>query len=205
VQTAFDGQANRWDTEYRVRRARTIASEIEKRGKLGKGQAVIDFGCGTGLISFNLLDAIGSIAFVDSSREMLEAVRGKVHASKIEDRARLENDIFSKSLEASPYDCVYSSMALHHVRDLDGLAKRFGELLKPKGEVCIVDLMPDDGSFHKNEAGFDGYNGFDPAWLSGLFEKQGFVERYRDVFFSDMRQIGGSAVPYSLFILVMTK
>lgn len=203
--TAFDGQANQWDTEYRVRRARTIASEIKKRARLGKGEAIIDFGCGTGLISFNLLDAVGRIAFVDNSREMLEAVRDKAHASKIEERARFENDIFVKSLETSSYDCVYSSMALHHVRGLEGLARRFGELLKPNGKVCIVDLMPDDGSFHKNEAGFDGYNGFDPAWLSGLFEKQGFIERYRNVFFSDMRQIGGSAVAYSLFILVMTK
>jgi SAM-dependent methyltransferase len=136
---------------------------------------------------------------------MLEAVRDKVHASKIEDRARLEDDIFSKSLEASSYDCVYSSMALHHVRDLDSLARRFGELLKPNGKACIVDLMPDDGSFHKSEAGFDGYNGFDPSWLSALFGRQGFVEGYRGVFFGDTRQIGGSAVAYSLFILVMTK
>jgi len=28
VQTSFDGQANRWDTEYRVGRAKTIAYSL---------------------------------------------------------------------------------------------------------------------------------------------------------------------------------
>jgi ubiquinone/menaquinone biosynthesis C-methylase UbiE len=199
----FDHQAQNWDTAYRVERASAISEEIKKRVHFSPNDSVLEFGCGTGLISFNIIESVASLTLVDNSEGMLSVVKEKIRDLAPGKPVTLGDDIFSKNLPLAAFDCIYTSMVLHHINNIQETGKQFSRLLKENGVLCIVDLAPDDGSFHGADPDFDGHNGFDPEELSKEFEQYGFSEHYRAVFYSNTKEIWGRNVPYSLFILVM--
>lgn len=201
----FDLRANVWDTEYRIERAKSIAAEIRRRVPFTGDDKAMDFGCGTGLISFSLLDAAKDITFIDNSQGMLQVLREKLKDLPGANNYVVSEDLFAKEHAEATFDCIYTSMVLHHVTDLESVARRFHALLKKRGTLCIVDMTSDDGSYHREEKDFDGHNGFDPEALSRTFVNHGFVERYRNVFLDDTRMVHDRPVAYSLFILTMTK
>jgi ubiquinone/menaquinone biosynthesis C-methylase UbiE len=203
LKNKFDLIAGQWDTPYRINRSKLISNKIREYADFTTGHKVLDYGCGTGLISFNLVKHVGNITFVDSSEEMLSAAKEKV--KYVENKYVFVNDIFTDSLESGTYDCIYTSMVLHHIKDMRSLVIKFQQLLKRNGKLCIVDLTPDDGSFHSDEPDFDGHNGFNPEELSEFFCRYGFQEEKREVFFSDTREKNGRKIDYSLFIVKLKK
>lgn len=67
---SFNDYAKTWDTDERINRAKIIAQEISNSIEFGKNYSAMEFGCGTGLISFNLHDKFEGITLVDSSKGM---------------------------------------------------------------------------------------------------------------------------------------
>jgi hypothetical protein len=66
-------------------------------------------------------------------------------------------------------------MALHHIIDTRNTLKNLYEMLVSDGYLCIVELVEDDGSFHKLEKDFNGHNGFNQDKLKSLLEELGFI------------------------------
>ncbi|HEX9062288.1 MAG TPA: hypothetical protein VF941_19125 [Clostridia bacterium] len=66
-------------------------------------------------------------------------------------------------------------------------------------------MTQDDGSFHKEEKDFKGYNGFDQDYLKGLLKRLGFKNVSSHIFYSDKKLIDGVGVDYSLFIMTGKK
>ena len=69
--------AQSFDTDYRIKRATIIGKEIGKRINLFEKTNVLEFGCGTGLITTTLINKISNIALVDSSEGMLNQLQIK--------------------------------------------------------------------------------------------------------------------------------
>lgn len=201
----FDDEAKEWDTPYRAKRAEAIAAEINKQVKFSSTDNVLEFGCGTALVSSSLINYIGSLSLMDNSTGMLEVAQAKIKAIAPQKLAAAASDLFSPLLPDGSFDGIYTSMVLHHVLDIADVGQRFYQLLKPGGKLCIVDLNPDDGSFHADDGGFDGHNGFDPKALAQEFTGFGFTCDYCDTFYTSVKKAPGRDVPYSLFILVMKK
>jgi ubiquinone/menaquinone biosynthesis C-methylase UbiE len=114
-------------------------------------------------------------------------------------------DLIDTGIIENSSDLIMSSMVFHHIKDIKGTGAKLYNLLKQGKKLCIVELISDDGSFHENEKDFDGYNGFDPIWLSDQFKESGFKYKEHEIFFSDLRQNGNKEFKYSLFILIMEK
>jgi hypothetical protein len=74
--------------------------------------------------------------------------------------------------------------------------------LKPNGILCLVDLDLEDGSFHADEIGFDGHNGFDQETLKQLFIELGFNHAESHTFFRAEKKRSCGVIPYSLFLAV---
>ena len=203
MNSPFDESAHEWDTDYRIKRAKLISDEMRKVIQFDEEDSIIDFGAGTGLIGLSFLQDVRDILLIEQSQEMRLVMKNKIQGLESKGRIRVGEDIFDPGL--APVDTIVSSMVLHHNKDLERLGNRFFDLLNPLGKLCIVDLMPDDGSFHENERSFDGYDGFDPDWLKDVFLKAGFVFEHKNVFFSDTKKGKGKQVDYSLFILIMKK
>jgi ubiquinone/menaquinone biosynthesis C-methylase UbiE len=215
----FDAAAAGWDTDRRTKRARIIADRIAGAiGADGRMRA-LEFGCGTGLVSFFLKDRLGRITLVDTSRGMIEVLEQKIREARIGNMTALQMDINAchalegaapesagrEGLPDEEFDAVYTSMALHHVREIDPALRALYKSIRKNGRLCIVDLMEEDGSFHKEDKDFDGHNGFNPEQLKSVLEKLGFTGVASEVFYNDIRVIEDRKIPYSLFIMTGTK
>jgi len=205
MNNSFDLMAQSFDTDYRIRRANIVANEITKRINLLQKDRILEFGCGTGLVTVNLINGFNNISLVDSSEGMLNQLKHKLSTIATNAEINIFNDIFANEIKPNTYNLIYSSMVLHHIKRIDLFGKRFNELLCTNGTLCIIDLLPVDKAYHINEPDFDGYHGFIPEWIINIFEEQGFKKEIYDVIYNDSKVINNKRIDYSLFILIMNK
>lgn len=152
---AFDIDSLTWDSERRKNRAKLIAEEISKSIQEEKQYTALEFGCGTGLLSFCLSDKFEMITLVDTSKGMIDVLNSKIENCKINNMKSYQIDVNKNHiLPHNSYDIIYTSMALHHIIDTETTIRNLYKLLKKDGHLCIVELDEDDGSFHKEEKDF---------------------------------------------------
>jgi 2-polyprenyl-3-methyl-5-hydroxy-6-metoxy-1,4-benzoquinol methylase len=198
---SFDDYAKTWDTDLRINRAKIIAGEISKVIPLNKTLSVMEFGCGTGLISFNLQDKFKQITMVDASKGMINILNSKIEQYKVNNMKARHLDITTNDTIKEKFDIIYNSMVLHHIKDTADIIKRFYNMMNKDGYLCIVDLDEEDGSFHKNELNFDGHNGFNQNDLKQLLIGAGFEEVEVHTFYYDKKRIEDESINYSLFLI----
>jgi cyclopropane fatty-acyl-phospholipid synthase-like methyltransferase len=171
----FDQAAATWDlTERRVALAHAVAEAIAARVPLSKQQSVLDFGCGTGLVTLKLGPRVGAMTGADTSPGMLETLAGKARAQGF------SLNLVPLALDGTtdlggPYDLIVSSMALHHVPDVPGLFHQFERHLRPGGQVALADLDEEDGSFHEGSMGVH-HLGFPRTKIQTWLEAANFQE-----------------------------
>ncbi|WP_315118123.1 class I SAM-dependent methyltransferase [uncultured Clostridium sp.] len=197
----FDDDAKSWDTEERINRAKIIADEISKSIDINENYSAMEFGCGTGLISFNLYDRFKSITLIDSSKGMIDILNSKINKYSVENMFPYHIDIFNENTLNKKFDVIYNSMVLHHIHDTESTIKKLYELLNEDGQLCIVDLDGEDGSFHKEHKNFDGHNGFNQKDLKSILIASGFKDIESNTFFYGEKIIGEEKAKYSLFLM----
>lgn len=171
----FDEAAPTWDAEERrVLLARGVTEAIAARCALSAGLDVLDFGCGTGLVSLGLRPLVRSVTGVDTSRGMLDVLERKVDEQRLDGvRAVLLPRNAPLSLP-DRFHLVVSSMTLHHVDDLASLFVRFRDHLHPGGRVALADLDLEDGTFHEDATDVV-HLGFDRGAIAALLAAAGFA------------------------------
>ncbi|MBN2355259.1 methyltransferase domain-containing protein [candidate division KSB1 bacterium] len=196
----FDGKAGTWDYDpMKIERARVVAEAIAREVPLSHTMRALEYGCGTGLLSFNLNGQLGTITLADNSEGMLAVVRKKIADSGVSRMTPLHLDLAVDSLPPQRFDLIYTLMTLHHVENTDQLLRHFYELLDSPGYLCIIDLYKEDGSFH--DSGFSGHLGFDQKELTAKLKDAGFS----DVRFRKVYTIVRPARSYPLFLMVAEK
>jgi ubiquinone/menaquinone biosynthesis C-methylase UbiE len=201
----FDIEAANWDTAKRIERAKIIANAIEEEIKIESTYNALEFGCGTGLISFNLYSKFKSITLVDTSQGMIDKLKSKIDEFKINNMTACKLDINEQKTYLNKYDIIYTSMVLHHIIDIETTLKSLYDLLNEQGYLCIVDLDEEDGSFHSDEKDFNGHNGFNQKDLSNQLERTGFRDASSKVIYNDVKMIGDKGINYSLFLMKARK
>lgn len=202
---SFDGYAKTWDTDKRIKRAKVVAKEISNSINIDKKYSAMEFGCGTGLVSFNLYDKFKNITLIDSSKGMIDILNSKIEEYQVENMVPYHLDISNEEPLDMKFDVIYNSMVLHHIHDVKAIAKNFYELLNEDGYLCIVDLDEEDGSFHKNYSDYDGHNGFNHEELKQLLSSAGFKDIEAHSFFYDEKIIDNEKIKYSLFLMKARK
>jgi len=170
----FDGAAATWDENPgRVKMAHEVARAIIGTIQPGPAMDVLDFGCGTGLLTLALQPHVRTITAVDSSQGMLDVLDAKIRAQNLANvRTRLV-DLDRGDELPGPFDLVVSSMTFHHIRDTGMLLDRMAEILKPAGRIAIADLDSDEGKFHDTNDGVFHF-GFDRCAMLKSFEAARF-------------------------------
>lgn len=172
----FDPLAATWDDNpARLRLSNRIARSIEDAIELTPRMRVLDYGCGTGLISLRLGDQVGSILAVDSSRGMLAVLEEKIDRQATDNIRTLHMDMDTGANLPGTYDLVICSMTLHHVRQPGLLLRTFFEHTRPGGCICVAELDPDRGWFHGYEQGVF-HHGFDRRLMTDMLEKAGYTK-----------------------------
>jgi 2-polyprenyl-3-methyl-5-hydroxy-6-metoxy-1,4-benzoquinol methylase len=120
----FDDAATTWDDDPgHERRQVSIAQAIKEAVHLSPRMSAVDVGGGTGRLSILLADLVGSVVVTDPSAGMVRVARERIEGAGLGDRLRaVQADLTTDGLDGA-YDVVWSSMALHHVQDLDGLLR----------------------------------------------------------------------------------
>lgn len=196
----FDTKAREWDDNPVFKeRALKIAAAIRQAVPLRRDMHALDYGCGTGLLSFPLKDELGAILLADSSRGMLEVLAAKIAAQGVANMTAVKLDLLADPPPARRFDLIYTAMTLHHVPDTDRILGIFRDLMKPGGYLCVADLDQEDGSFHGVE--IDVHHGFDRADLTRRATQAGFVDvRFQTVFNIAKEQATGTR-DYPVFLM----
>jgi ubiquinone/menaquinone biosynthesis C-methylase UbiE len=170
----FDEVASTWDEEpRRAELASAVAAAVRRSVTLTPDLHVLDFGCGTGLVSLLLQPFVGRLTGADTSEGMLGQFRRKIEAKSLANVETVHLDPAAPRLPDGPFDLVVSSMALHHVEDLAPLFRRFHEVLRPGGVVALADLDREDGTFHDDARGVF-HLGFDRSAIVSSLTGAGF-------------------------------
>lgn len=200
----FDSKARQWDENPVFQeRARKIADGLRGMVPLSATMSALDYGSGSGLLSFPLKDELGHITLSDTSAGMLEVVREKVAAQGVGNMTALQADLSASALPDSRFDLIYSSMTLHHIPDTDAILSAFHAHLNPGGWLGIADLDKEDGSFHGIEV--DVHHGFDRDVLAEKTRQAGFSDvAFRTVFEIEKDKPEGKRA-YPVFLMVARK
>ena len=112
----FKHKSKSWDmNSRRVNNAKSVANMIIKNVKLDSGSTIMDFGAGTGLLSYFIAPYVDTIIAVDSSPSMLEIFDQKSNDFKCNTEI-IEADLSIDKIDKK-FDGIISSMTLHHLED----------------------------------------------------------------------------------------
>jgi ubiquinone/menaquinone biosynthesis C-methylase UbiE len=196
----FDAKARQWDENPVFQeRGRKIAQAIRQAVPLHRDMSVLDYGCGTGLLSFPLKDELGAIVAADSSIGMLGVLAEKIAAQGVTNMTPVKLDLLADPPPAQRFDLICTSMTLHHVPDTNHILHIFHDLLKPGGALCIADLDKEDGSFHGPEV--DVHHGFDRGELSLRAVSAGFADIHFQTVFSIAKEHATGTRDYPVFLM----
>ena len=82
--TNFDERAKDWDSDpMKVERARVVSDAIRNAVTLSREMHALEYGCGTGLLSFALQEDLGQITLADTSQGMLDVLGEKIASSGV--------------------------------------------------------------------------------------------------------------------------
>eukprot|EP00761_Pharyngomonas_kirbyi_P011474 gb/GECH01011499.1/.p1 GENE.gb/GECH01011499.1/~~gb/GECH01011499.1/.p1 ORF type:complete len:251 (+),score=63.90 gb/GECH01011499.1/:1-753(+) len=185
----FDEKAKNWDKEkIRVSIASTGGKTMLDAYPDWNGtERILDFGCGTGVVSFILAPKAGQVVGLDTSEGMIQTLRDKAEkqgmldkvSGVVEDITPSEWEPSSDAVQPGSYDIVVSSLTLHHIHDPALIVKRLANMLKPNGTMMIMDIekTKHSGDFHPahiaHQAGVHHHGGFTRSAMKSMYEDAG--------------------------------
>lgn len=197
VEQHFKRAAERFDSSPISVQLGELAQKLIPELVLDSQQHWLDFGAGTGVLSAPLAQLVQQVTALDTSAAMLE----KLDSKGIANISSLNQDIFHGL--PTQYHGVVSSMALHHVADIPALLTSLHDCLLPNGQIALIDLYAEDGSFHGDNKGKGvKHLGFVPGHLLTHATEAGFVDVQLREFFHIQHRNGNS---YPLFLLQARK
>ena len=203
--TNFDERAKDWDSDPdKVKRAGAVADAIRGLLPLTKEMNVLEYGCGTGLVSFALQSDFGHITLADTSQGMLDVLGEKIASAGVNNMHPVRLDLSKDSLPAEQYDLTYSLLTLHHIHDTDDILKKFYAVLGPNGYLIAADLDKEDGSFH-TDGSTDVHLGFDRGELQKKVESVGFGNVRFSTVYAITKKIGNKEKTFPIFLMVAQK
>jgi len=196
----FDARAREWDKDkMHMDRSVAIAAELETMIPINPFMKALEYGAGTGLLSFLLKDRFAEITLMDNSQEMIRVCAEKTEFYQTNHILPIWFDLEHKDYNHH-FDIIYNQMVLHHVNDHEALIYTFYSMLNPEGYLAIADLYTEDGSFHGPDVNV--HLGFDPEKLSEILRVAGFKNIAYQSCFEVKRESG---LKYPVFLLVAQK
>ncbi len=139
-----------------------------------EGMTVLDLGCGPGFFSVELAQMVGSsgkVIAADLQKGMLEKLKEKIKGTELEKRITLHKCEEDKIGLTENVDFVLTFYVVHEIPDQDKLFAEIETLLKPNGQILIV-----EPPFHVSKSAFE--NTIQKARAAGFTE----VERPKVLF-----------------------
>ena len=198
----FDKDAATWDENpRRVKMTHDIAAAIVEHIPLKPQMNVLDFGCGTGLLSMELYPHVRSITGMDGSRGMLDVFTAKAAQRSISNISTLYFNADEGHVLTGANDLRVCSMALHHMPKIQPVLNQFYASTSAGGYLCITDLDPEKGRFHEDHTGVF-HDGFEREALSAAFVAAGYKDVQAITAIEVVRPVAeGATERFSIFLI----
>lgn len=143
----FNAQANEWDTSEKIERSKKYADQIQMKLNGKKPHAVLELGCGTGLLGSHFISESSSLLGIDTSVGMLEVFNSKFKNSLNVKSMNLNLEESNFPIDQK-FDLIISSMAFHHLKNPEEMILKLKKLLNHSGILAVIDLDLEPGNFH---------------------------------------------------------
>ncbi len=195
----FAHKSKSWDmNSKRVKNAQRIAELIVKNIKLARQMEIMDFGAGTGLLSYFVAPFVKKIIAIDNSPSMLLEFENKCSEFACETEV-IAKDLSTETLERR-FDGIISSMTMHHLKDTLALFHKLYTMLEDGGFIALADLDSEDGSFHSDNTGVF-HHGFDREALKVIAQEAGF----KNISFDTTGTIAKPHRNFTVFLMTAVK
>lgn len=157
-QSQFNQIARNYDNSERIKLANTIASELNLLFKKGKYDTLLDYGGGTGLVTFDIEHHFNHITVLDASPKMVEICNTKIKTLNKTNIAAIEGDLLVSNniVLHQTYDVILLSLVLLHSGNYMALLRQLVTQLNSNGLLIIVDFDKNEYVNHPSI-----YNGFE--------------------------------------------
>lgn len=122
---------------------------------------VLDFGCGTGVLTVELARWARHVTAIDRSGAALDKARVEASRQGLINITFLEADLHALPLPTASVDLVVVSQSLHHVESIERVLAEGARLLKPGGRMVVLELLPHSEEWVLARLGHR-HLGFDP-------------------------------------------
>lgn len=174
-QSYFGRVAGQWD-EVRTELFGTRFTLNGLLALLPREWTVADLGCGTGNAAEVLSPLVKRVIAVDRSVPMLSAARKRL--SGVSNVEFVEGDLTDLPLSAGSVDAAVCVLVLHHVEKIVECLSEAKRVLRPGGQVLIVDMIEHDREAYRQAMGHR-WLGFSKAQIEGFVRSAGLgVGRY---------------------------
>ncbi len=199
--TRFDKKAANWDKEERrVQLAKAVSDALVKL-PLNSDMHGMEFGCGTGLVGLSIVPKLAKLTAIDSSIGMITTLKEKVAEAGVENVVPICLDLNESPL-SERFDFIFTSMTLHHIKEVDRTLATLYHHLKEGGILAIADLDEEDGSFHHHLKGEFTHSGFNREQLTEKLTDLGFSNFCFSTVHTIVRKDqNGVEQPYNVFLL----
>ena len=166
---------------------------------LNKESRVLEFACGTGIVTAAVAPHVASIRAIDISDEMVVRAKAKMESLGHENVEVTQTDLFDPSLPEGSFDAVMAFNVLLYVDNFEEVMARIQKLLKPDGVfLSATDCLGWNFSksarmkFWRSRTGKMPYVGF--------FTQKGLVKKIRQAGFTVLESENLFPDPPNLFI-----
>ena len=137
------------------------------------GKLVADIGCGEGDLTLLLARFAKRVTAVDISAQMLRVVQERSADAGVAGRVTVEKgDLENLPLKTQSEDAVFVSQVLHHAVRPAMALKEAGRVLKPGGQLILLELARHDQEWVRDEWA-DQWLGFSERELKGWLNEAG--------------------------------
>lgn len=169
------------ETEKRMELANAIIEKVRPVLQDSKSKKLVDYGGGTGLISLELTDLVGSILLVDVSEQALQGTTDKIVERGIPNVKVLCSD-FTQDTPDLEADIILLSLVLLHIPDTKLILQKLFSILSDGGQLIIVDFDKNDKVNHPKI-----HSGFSQDELKKLLSEIGFTSTKMKTFYKGER------------------
>jgi ubiquinone/menaquinone biosynthesis C-methylase UbiE len=130
-----------------------------------------DLGCGTGQLSAALAPFVRHVIAVDASAAMLQAAKKRLHGFENVELRR--GDLEALPIDDGRLDAATLGLVLHHLPEPDRALADVARVLKPRGRLLIVDMLPHDRESYRQQMGH-AWLGFSDEHVRRILDESGF-------------------------------
>jgi ArsR family transcriptional regulator len=178
AQVYFNQIAGRFDRSYGPGRSWQAFGQMLLR--VLPPLVVADLGAGEGLLSELLARRAKKVIAVDNSEKIVAFGASKARKNGLKNLEFRQGDLQDPPIDPRSVDLVVLSQALHHAADPAHAIVAAHRLLRPGGQIMILDLLEHQFEQARQLYG-DGWLGFTESALQGWLEAAGFKKIEIDV------------------------